>query len=105
MGLAISIFATVLVLFMVVAMAMAEWADKDPGDLLSVFWKRRKSTDAVPAKLNAAVQMKAKEKSVASRAPKSAGKVITGASKGLSAKAPGKNTVVRKPTIAKRKPK
>jgi hypothetical protein len=43
----IGVFIVALVLFMVFAMAMAEWADKDAGDLIAA-WFRRKTPAAGP---------------------------------------------------------
>ncbi len=101
MGLVISLFATALVLFMVVAMAMAEWADKDPSQFLG-FLKRK--PEPVPVKAVSPAGLPAV--TVAVRTTKS-GTTQTKAVKRTrpSAKATGQTTVARKATTTKRKPR
>jgi hypothetical protein len=40
MGLIVGILAILLVCFMILAMALAEWADKDVGDILGSWWTK-----------------------------------------------------------------
>lgn len=50
MTLIIGTLIIALVVFMVLAMALAEWADKDPGELWADWTaRRRRSRDLVPA--------------------------------------------------------
>ncbi len=50
MTLIIGTLIIALVVFMVLAMALAEWADKDPGELWAAWTARRRgSRDLVPA--------------------------------------------------------
>lgn len=43
MAIFIGVFIVALVLFMVFAMALAEWADKDPSDLFAAWFGRREA--------------------------------------------------------------
>jgi hypothetical protein len=94
MGLILAILATLLVLFMVAAMAVAEWADKDPGEILAMLWKRKLS-GVVSTN---STQAMAASKSVRARTTSSRGKI-------RSSKALKKSQAARKPNSSKRKPR
>lgn len=53
MGFVIGVLAIALVLFMILAMALAEWADKDPGDLIRMLLPKRASGAATPSAVTA----------------------------------------------------
>ncbi|NTV52269.1 MAG: hypothetical protein HGA76_04560 [Candidatus Firestonebacteria bacterium] len=95
MGLLLAILATLLVLFMVAAMALAEWADKDPGELWSLLWKRRATAGLVPQTV-APVPVEKSVRQVRAKATVSRAKL-------RGSQAPGKNHAARKPAAAKRK--
>jgi hypothetical protein len=92
MGLLIAVLATVLVLFMVAAMAVAEWSDLDPGQVWNRLWKR---PDAAPAPAPPAPA--AGDKAPRPRA------AVSRNTRGRTASA--KKQVARKPTTTKRKPR
>lgn len=54
MTLVLGTLVVALVLLMVLAMALAEWADKDPGDLLSALFRRRQPEAVSPKAVSAA---------------------------------------------------
>lgn len=104
MGFALAVFATALVLFFIFAMAMAEWADKDPGELLA--WLGKRKTVPPPAAITAepaAVLPPVRKPTVSKSRTAVQGK--KGKSKTPGASAAGKNTAVKKPAASKRKPR
>ena len=69
MTLVLGTFIVALVLFMVVAMALAEWADKDPGDLWKALVRRRRPS-SVPSKASEAVSAPAEASASIVAAPR-----------------------------------
>jgi hypothetical protein len=58
MAIFIGFSVVLLVLIMIFAMALAEWADKDLGDLLSGWLKKRPASQPTPVKSTAAPAVK-----------------------------------------------